>query len=117
MKRGETRDHGLEDLLSLNDVVLVLEPGYWVKFEARVVEANEHLPQGIRYSLTLHDSNQHRLIGYDNAHSAKVRKRRYSPRSVTWDHRHVLNEVFVYRFESPEKLLSDFWNDVYQLLK
>jgi hypothetical protein len=117
MRCGETRDRGLEALLSLNDVVLVLEEGYWVKFEARVVEANEHVPQGIRYSLTLHDRNQRRLIGYDNAHSAKVRKRRYSPRSVTWDHRHVLNEVFVYRFESPEKLLSDFWNDVYQLLK
>ena len=38
MRHKEKRDHGLEALLSLDDVVLVLEQGHWVKFQARVVE-------------------------------------------------------------------------------
>jgi len=109
-------DYGLESLLSMDGVVFVIEHGHWIKIEARVVVPNQHVPHGIRYSLTLHDRNKLRLVGYDNAHAVKTRKRRFSPRHAAWDHRHKLHEVFEYQFESAEKLLVDFWNDVYELL-
>lgn len=32
------------------------------------------MPHGIKYSLTLHDRRNHRVIGYDNAHSFKSLK-------------------------------------------
>jgi hypothetical protein len=101
----------------MDSLVFVLERGYWVKIEARVVTPNEHVPHGIRYSLTLHDHKKARLIGYDNAHAVNTRKRKFARRSNTWDHRHVLKSVSSYRFENAEKLLADFWNDVDNVLK
>ncbi|WP_342748518.1 toxin-antitoxin system TumE family protein [Geothermobacter hydrogeniphilus] len=49
--------------------------GYWVKFEARRVTVNEHIPHGSSYSLTLHDRTNRRIIGFDNAHAIKSRRK------------------------------------------
>jgi len=58
----------LENLLNLHGEVFPMDNGYWVKFEAYLVEPTKTIPHDIRYSLTLHDKNNHRVIGYDNAH-------------------------------------------------
>ncbi|MFP4615537.1 MAG: DUF6516 family protein, partial [Thiohalorhabdus sp.] len=86
----------METLLDLNGEMIRLNNGYSVKFEARQVSPNENLPHGIRYSLTLHDPNNKRVLGYDNAHAPNldhqtVKKYRplYQGRKIKeWDHKH-----------------------------
>ena len=62
-----TFDVGLETLLDFDGNVFGLNKGYWVKFDVHRVVPNEHIPHGISYSLTLHDRNNIRIIGFDNA--------------------------------------------------
>lgn len=106
----------LENLLNLHGELFMLEKGYWTKFEAYRVEPNQHIPHGIRYSLSLHDSNKTRVLGFDNAHAVKPKKKRYGARRVTWDHRHHMEKVTVYEFNSAGQLLEDFWAAVDEFL-
>ncbi len=81
----DTRDQTLETLLLLDGEIFPMENGYWTKFEVYQVNPNEHIPHGIRYSLTLHDKYNHRVLGFDNAHGIKPIRKRYGDRKVTWD--------------------------------
>jgi hypothetical protein len=74
-------------------------------------------PHGIRYSLGLHDRINPRILGFDNAHALKPRKKRYSGRKITWDHVHKIEDIFPYEFESAGDLLTDFWKTVDEALK
>ena len=107
----------LENLLLLDGEVFLLDNGYWVKFEAKRVEPSREIPHGLRYSLTLHDRTNGRVIGYDNAHSFRPRHARYGARKETWDHLHKRMEVFPYEFESAVQLLEDFWQSVEMYMK
>ena len=103
----------LQTLLDLDGLVFWLDAKHWVKFSAKKVEPTAWIPHGIRYSLTLHDSNNTRVFGFDNAHAIKAKKRsKFAGRIVKWDHVHKFNRVFHYEFESPDQLLTDFWNAV-----
>ena len=99
-------------LLSLDGERFRLDDGHWVKFEAARVEPSPHVPHGVKYSLTLHDRYNQRILGYDNVHAVTGRKRRYQARRQVWDHRHEGSWVEPYDFDSPAKLLEDFWADV-----
>jgi hypothetical protein len=100
----------LETLLDLDGEIFMMDAGYWVKFEAKRVSPLPRIPHGIRYSLTLHDKNNVRVIGFDNAHAFKPKSRkRYSGQKVTWDHKHQIERVTPYEFESADQLLIDFW--------
>ena len=90
--------------------------GHWTKFEVRLVAANEHIPHGIRYSLTLHDPSNTRVLGYDNAHGIKPKRKRYGAKRVVWDHRHKKQVTEPYEFENAAQLLEDFWADVEEIL-
>ena len=68
---------GLEPLLELDGEIFPMDNGYWTKIEAKMVKPNQKIPHGIRYSLTLHDKNNMRVIGYDNAHGVKPKKKRF----------------------------------------
>ncbi len=68
MPDSNTADPGLEVLLQLDNEIFPMENGFWTKFEAKQVVVNEHIPHGIKYSLTLHDPSNTRILGYDNAH-------------------------------------------------
>ena len=114
MSPGKIPDHGLEILLALHGVEMVLEYGYWIRFQVWAVNRESHIPHGIRYSLTLHDAQNKRLVGFDNAHAVKGSKKKFAPRATTWDHQHHADKVLEYRFESAEKLLIDFWEAVYK---
>ena len=106
-------DDGLETLLELNGYTYFLESGRcWVKFEARRVAVTAHTPHGISYSLTLHDRNNNRIIGYDNAHNYKLKQNKYKARVVTWDHIHNKKKVNRYEFETAAQLIEDFWKTV-----
>lgn len=67
---------------------------------------------GYAYSLTLHDRNNTRVLGYDNAHAVKPLRKRFGAVKTTWDHAHRMNKVEPYEFESAAQLLEDFWNEV-----
>ena len=103
----------LDTLIDLDGEIFMMEDGYWVKFEARRVSPSSFAPHGIRYSLTLHDKNNVRVIGFDNAHAIKVKgRKRFSGRKITWDHEHHMDKVKPYEFESAGQLLDDFWKAV-----
>lgn len=105
-------DFDLETLLNLNGEIFPMENGCWTKFEAYRVDPSEQIPHGISYSLTLHDKNNRRVIGFDNAHAVKPQRKKYGARKVTWDHKHQLETVVSYEFESAGQLLMDFWEAV-----
>ncbi len=98
----------LENLLNLHGEVFPMDNGYWVKFDAYEVEKIVSIPHGVRYSLTLHDKNNHRVIGYDNAHSFKSSKK-YGANKSSYDHIHKQMDIVAYEFESASQLIEDFW--------
>lgn len=109
MKDGHTN---LETLLSLDGEVFPMDNGYWTKFEVKRVAVSEKVPHGIRYSLTLHDRDNNRVFGIDNAHGFKPKRKKYGAKKIGWDHQHKREKVLPYEFESPEALLTDFWSIV-----
>jgi hypothetical protein len=113
----EDKDYGLETLLELNGEIFPMENGYWTKFEARKVEPSDHIPHGIKYSLTLHNRRNERILGYDNAHAIKRQGNKYIANRIVWDHKHKRDVVEAYEFDSAGQLLEDFWADVERILK
>ena len=105
-------DHELRSLLDLNGYSYHIAGGYWVKFDVWRVRPSREVPHGIRYSLTLHDGNNVRIVGYDNAHGGFPKKGRYQARKVTWDHVHKKNKIYPYEFNSASQLLEDFWKTI-----
>jgi len=112
-KGGEMdSDPTLECLLDMNGMIFGEDDGHWYKFEAWRVEPNEHIPHGIRYSLTLHDRHNRRILGFDNAHSVVPKSKKFGCKKTTWDHKHQKDKIENYEFDSAGKLLEDFWNAV-----
>jgi hypothetical protein len=64
-----------ENLLALDGYVFFIDEAgeYRVKFEVQKVDVSAERPHGIKYSITLHNSANRRLVGFDNAHPAKTR--------------------------------------------
>ena len=84
------------------------------------MEASEHIPHGIRYSLTLHNRYGTRVLGYDNAHAVKpTRKFKFAGQRLPYDHRHRTSsdKGVPYPFESPQGLLEDFFSEVDRVIK
>ena len=83
------------------------------KFEAKAIAPSKEVPHGIKYSLTLHDRMNSRVVGFDNAHAVKLKKQKgFSGRKITWDHLHRLEKIESYTFKSAGQLLEDFWKAV-----
>ena len=119
-KEYTQQDAELRTLLDLNGIIYPLDNGYWVKFSAKKVKPTTQIPHGISYSLTLHDRNNTRLLGYDNAHSVRRKikgRKKYTARKITWDHKHHQDTVTEYNFESASQLIDDFWNNVDGVVK
>ena len=111
-------DLGLETLLQLDGEVFPMDNGFWVKFKVHVTSKNIHIPHGIKYSLTLHDKYNRRVVGYDNAHGiTPPKKKRFSGTRQVWDHKHKETKVFPYEFASAYQLLEDFWDDVNKIIE
>jgi len=114
-KQYSKEDALLDTLLDLDGEIFPMDNGFWTKFEAYRVTSGQQSPHGIRYSL--HDNNNTRVLGFDNAHAFKPKKNRYGARKITWDHKHKMEKVHPYEFESASQLLEDFWEDVEKILK
>lgn len=110
--KGKHNDPGLETLLSLNGEIFPMDNGYWTKFEAKTVEPKKHIQHGIQYSLTLHNPDNERIIGFDNAHAIKPKRKKFGARKVQWDHKHKKEKTTLYEFENAAQLLEDFWKEV-----
>ncbi len=118
-------DPGIENLLALNGTVIEadLELQYFTLFPASRVEVTDGRPHGIKYSLTLHDRKNRRLIGFDNAHSIiDRRKGKFSRhRKLTkWGHEHLYRgaqKIIPYEFKTAEQLMSDFWAAVNEVIE
>lgn len=110
---------GLETLLELDGSVFEQEAGFWIKVEAKKVEPTESIPHGVKYSLTLHDRYGTRLLGYDNAHGVKPPRKGFAGRRLTYDHKHrtARDKGVPYFFESPQKLLEDFFAETDRVIR
>lgn len=114
------RDQEHDYFLSLNRQWIGYEKGYWATFRVRRVAESDERPHGYQYSLSLHDTNDERVLGYNNAHSVNVgsgpamRSRR--PRAYDRINRRGRKPV-PYTFTTPYKLLEDFFADVEAILK
>jgi len=95
----------------------MLDNGYWTKFVVHTIEKTEAIPHGIRYSLTLHDKNSTRILGYDNAHAIKPKRKKYGAKRNVWDHKHNRDKVTYYEFQDAGQLLSDFWDEVDKIME
>lgn len=114
------RNYALDTLLELNGSVLEQEAGFWIKIEVWVVDVSADIPHGIRYSLTLHDRYGTRVLGYDNAHAVKVpQKFKFAGRRLPYDHRHrsAKDSGVPYLFDSPQRLLEDFFAEVDRVIR
>lgn len=116
-KKYSREDASLDTLLDLDGEIFPMDNGYWTKFEAYRVTSTPQIPHGIKYSLTLHDRNNTRVLGFDNAHTFKPKKNKYRARKITWDHKHKMEKVHPYEFESASRLIEDFWENVEEILK
>jgi hypothetical protein len=107
------KETGWDHLLGLNGITLVVDDrlGYWVKIVVLQVPHSEKIPHGVSYSMTLHDRAGNRVLGFDNAHTVAKGKP-----ADHW-HRNAIDAGRRYEFDSPEKLLSDFWLQVDRVLK
>jgi hypothetical protein len=103
-------NYDLEFLLSLDGYEFQMASGYAVKIEAHTVAATTNRPQGVKYSLTLHDPDRERIYGMDNAHGVR--------RQTEFDHRHLYGrrKVVPYRYRGPAELLADFYAEVDRIL-
>lgn len=110
-------DHSIENLLDLDGEVMEAdyELQYYAHFDVKRVELSEGRPHGVKYSLTLHDKHNERLLGFDNAHAIKeettggfIRHRLVKK----YDHKHKFKDIAVvmaYDYTTAEQLMIDFW--------
>jgi len=114
-------DKTLENLLELDGIKYVIDEhlGLWVKFDVKKVEKNKDRPHGVKYSLTLHDRHNERLLGFDNAHAIEYAKKTNVAPKRTYDHWHRdrNDNGRQYHYENAGKLLEDFWKEVEKALK
>jgi hypothetical protein len=116
-RKLKPEDETLEILLQLDGEIFPMDKGCWTKFEVKRVAPSRNIPHGIKYSLTLHDSHNRRIIGFDNAHAYKPKMKKYGARKFTWDHKHHQERVSAYEYESAGQLLEDFSIAVEKYLK
>jgi hypothetical protein len=112
-------DPSLDSLLYLDGETLVVESSgkCWVKFEVKQCEVTAERPQGLRYSLTLHDETGSRLLGFDNAHPVREGSGPGARTRIEHDHKHRGRLVRFYVYEDAAKLLADFWAEVESILE
>jgi uncharacterized protein DUF6516 len=120
MSARTAKAEGWDYLLELHGFRIGYDNGYWVAIRVVRVEPDEQRPHGLQYSLTLHDENGERVLGYDNSHvvdaaSGPARRSKRSTRSDHVDRRG--RRSLPYAFTTPFKLLEDFFAEVNEILK
>jgi hypothetical protein len=120
MPARTAKAEGWDYLLELHGSRIGYDNGYWVTIRVVRVDADEQRPHGLQYSLTLHDGNGERVLGYDNSHvvDAASGPARRSKRPAMSDHVDRRGRRSLpYAFTTPFKLLEDFFAEVNAILK
>jgi len=112
-------DHTLAYLLDLDGEEIAYDGGYVARFRIRRIEPTAERPHGISYSLTFHGPDGRRLMGYDNAHNPPRRGGRHAERQAAFDHWHrdETDHGRPYQFETAEKLITDFFDEIERILE
>jgi hypothetical protein len=114
------RDPSLDALLDLDGVVAALsdDPApCWVKFAVRRVPVSPERPHGLCYSLTLHDPQGNRVLGFDNAHPVREGSGPGARTRIGHDRRRRGHSVRFYDYRDAGTLMMDFWTEVESVLK
>jgi hypothetical protein len=111
------RDPSLDTLLQLDGDSFVTDAKCWVKFVVKRVAVSPERPHGLDYSLTLHDEDGERLLGFDNAHAAREGSGPGARTRIEYDHRHSGKRVRFYVYADAATLLADFWTEVEGILQ
>ncbi len=107
------KTENIDALLDLHGQIMVIdEKGHWVKFVVKQIPVSKSKPYGIDYSFTLHNKNGERVVGFDNAHSIKVKGKS----ELFNDHKHVYEKMTTYKYKDATTLLEDFWYEVDKIL-
>ncbi|MFN7098560.1 MAG: DUF6516 family protein [Gammaproteobacteria bacterium] len=107
-----------ENLLELDGTRFVIDEhlGLWVKFDVTLITPTAHRPHGIRYSLTLHDRSNQRIMGFDNAHAINYKYRNKGQETYDHVHYYLTAKPSIYIYKNAVSLLEDFWRAVDQTL-
>jgi hypothetical protein len=105
-------DHSLDTLLFLDGESFVVEGSFWVKFVIKQVPSSPERPHGLDYSLTLHDGENQRLLGFDNAHPITEGTGPGARTRIEYDHKHKGERVRFYVYADAATLLGEFWAEV-----
>ncbi len=111
------RDRTLDNLLDLDGVSYVVNGPFWVKFEVKQVLVTPEKPRGLDYSITLHDGEGQRILGFDNAHSVREGSGPGAKTRIEYDHLHRGERVRFYDYKDAATLLEDFWNEADKILQ
>lgn len=114
-----TRDSGLDALLLLDGETFIADAEglCWVKFVVKQVEVSRERPHGLSYSLSLHDEDGKRLLGFDNAHPVRETSGPGARTRIEYDHKHGGKRVRFYAYADASTLLADFWTEVEPILQ
>ena|SRR5579871_3465084 len=81
--------------------------GWFLVIRAEWCDETPGRPRGLSYGLLLQDENEHRILGFDNAHAFDGAKP-----DEPFDHEHKPGkegQCFRYDFSSAGQLFKDFW--------
>jgi hypothetical protein len=110
-------DRSLDTLLLLDGETFIVESRFWVKFVVKQVPVSFEKPHGLDYSLTLHDGENKRLLGFDNAHPVSEGTGPGAPTRIEYDHKHKGARIRFYFYADAATLLNDFRTEVDLILK
>ena len=68
------------------------------------------------YSLTLHDPQGDRVLGFDNAHPVREGSGPGARTRIEYDHRHQRESVRFYDYQDAGTLIMDFWTEVESII-
>ena len=115
---------GVEDpsvayFLELDGSVHFVDEKCWyrVEIKAKRTDVTPERPHGLSYSLTLHNSDNERILGFDNAHPVPANKGPSGKKHKFHDHKHRYGTTRIYKFVDTGKLITDFYKAVDQILK
>lgn len=113
------RDASLDNLLFLDGERFVIDADgkCWVRFEVKQYEVTAERPHGLKYSLTLHDEDGERLLGFDNAHLVREGSGPGARTRIEYDHKHSGERIRFYVYEDAATLLANFWTEVEMILQ
>ena len=116
-KRGQ--DESITRFLELDGTISFIDEKcqYRIKIDAKRTDVTPERPHGLSYSLTLHNSRNERILGFDNAHSVRANKGPSGKQHKYHDHKHRYDRTRVYEFIDTDKLITDFYKAVDQILK